>query len=249
MLRRVSGLVLFCFSVLGVAVLAAEETFSKSFDAGDLDRLLVDNVNGNIDVEAWYQNEIEITVTKRARGTNTDEKLKHLEIVFEESDGQLTVRTKHDHSFFGNRTRGTSVFYDIRIPQSMDLDLETTNGNVFARGFSGAARLETTNGDVTVKEAKGSVDAETTNGSIAVSLVEHNGQNMRCETTNGGIRLTLPEGFHAELDAETTNGGIHSDFGVTSTSWSKHHVRGTINGGGPVLQLETTNGSIHIDKK
>ncbi len=94
----------------------------------------------------------------------------------------------------------------------------------------------------------GSVDAETTNGSISVALAQHNGQDMKCETTNGSVRIALPGNYKGNVVAETTNGRIHTNFPVTSTSWSKRSLNGTINGGGPLLELETTNGSIHIDE-
>ncbi|MGZ8831269.1 MAG: DUF4097 family beta strand repeat-containing protein, partial [Thermoanaerobaculia bacterium] len=66
------------------------------------------------------------------------------------------------------------------------------------------------------------------------------------ETTNGSISVTVPPTFAATVAADTTNGSIKTDLPVTTRSFSRRELRGTLNGGGPPLSLHTTNGSIEI---
>lgn len=47
-----------------------------------------------------------------------------------------------------------------------------------------------------------------------------------------------------DLDAATTNGRISSDIPLTSDSFSRSRVRGTLNGGGLPIKVRTVNGSI-----
>jgi len=139
------------------------------------------------------------------------------------------------------------VSFEITIPRSAELSLNSTNGAIEVDGIRGAALLRTTNGNITVERGSGSVDAETTNGAVRVELLDvAPGRLLRFITTNGSIRADLPSNIAADVDASTTNGTIHSDFPITTNDASNHTLRGRINGGGPELRAKTTNGSITI---
>jgi DUF4097 and DUF4098 domain-containing protein YvlB len=54
---------------------------------------------------------------------------------------------------------------------------------------------------------------------------------------------------HFNLDAETGSGSVKSEPPLTITTHGtidKHHVQGTVNGGGPTIKAETGSGSINI---
>jgi DUF4097 and DUF4098 domain-containing protein YvlB len=111
--------------------------------------------------------------------------------------------------------------------------------------------LETTNGDVVAINVDGPIGAHTTNGGITLELTKLEAE-ISAETTNGGItlRLSSAQDINARLEAETVNGSISFDFPVTlqSLEKSKHHLRGQIGRGGPLISLETVNGSIHLTR-
>ncbi len=61
------------------------------------------------------------------------------------------------------------------------------------------------------------------------------------------IRLYLPSGIESDIEASTVNGRIKTDFPVkVRGKLGRKRIRGTINGGGGLIDLHTVNGSISI---
>ncbi|MDQ6700459.1 MAG: DUF4097 family beta strand repeat-containing protein [Acidobacteriota bacterium] len=150
-----------------------------------------------------------------------------------------------------------------------NLEAQTSNGAIEAEGVSGGANLKTSNGRVRADAVQGPFEASTSNGGIHVHLANtasnapmklttSNGPidltidnpapaGLRASTTNGSITLHLPGSTRASLHASTTNSSIASDFDVQKQSTSdKHHLEGTIGGGGALLDLSTSNGHIRL---
>ncbi len=151
-----------------------------------------------------------------------------------------------------------------------DVDAHTSNSSIEIEEVKGAATLKSSNGRIRVDSVGGPLDAETSNSSIsarldsapsaATKLSTSNGSidltlgaspkaDIRADTRNSGITLHLPASVGAHLVAGTTNGSITSEFDLTSREREdKHHVEGTIGGGGPRIELNTTNGGIRVVK-
>jgi DUF4097 and DUF4098 domain-containing protein YvlB len=147
---------------------------------------------------------------------------------------------------FGNEGN-SSIDYDVTVPRMTDLKVENTNGSISASDVVGVIELSTTNGRIEAIRCSGSMNAGTTNGAIRAELVQvASGKPMKFETTNGSITLLVPPSFAANVSAETTNGSIRTDLPVTTKSFSRRELRGTLNGGGAELGLYTTNGSIEV---
>lgn len=149
------------------------------------------------------------------------------------------------------------------------LEVTTTNAGVDVRELHGSATLRTTNGAIKADGVRGFFEASTSNGGIEARLVEtEEGRPVKADTSNGNIHLTieslkgndviattsnasitvqLPGDAAANVRASTSNASITTDFEVaTSGAISKNRLQGTINGGGPRLELSTSNGSIRI---
>jgi DUF4097 and DUF4098 domain-containing protein YvlB len=151
------------------------------------------------------------------------------------------------------------------------LDAQTSNGTIDVDQLDGGANLRTSNGRIHADGVRGSLEATTSNGSINVHLTKtESGRPVKLESSNGGIELTLdevnqndvyastsnssitvrmPSTIKARLRAHASNNSISTDFEVQMHgTLSKHHLEGTIGGGGPLLDLETSNGGIHLQK-
>jgi DUF4097 and DUF4098 domain-containing protein YvlB len=80
--------------------------------------------------------------------------------------------------------------------------------------------------------------------------VEISGQAIspwKLETGSGDISLQLGSSAHFNLDAETGSGSVKTDLPLTMRgSMDKHHIVGTVNGGGPTIKAQTGSGDIHI---
>ena len=126
--------------------------------------------------------------------------------------------------------------------------LETGSGEIHAQlGSPGDVVAGTGSGDIKLENVQGAVKAETGSGSLEIS-----GQPTapwKVVTGSGEINLRLGNNAHFTLDAETGSGSVKSDPPLTMTthgSIDKHHVSGTVNGGGPTIKAETGSGDIHI---
>jgi hypothetical protein len=140
--------------------------------------------------------------------------------------------------------------------------LETGSGSIDATNLMGSTTLQTGSGDVKAELAsagdvvagtgsgsinlgnvQGSIKAETGSGSLEIS-----GQPIspwKLETGSGDITLHVGNA-HFTLDAETGSGSVKSDPPLTTHVSDKHHVSGTVNGGGPTIKAETGSGDIRI---
>lgn len=126
--------------------------------------------------------------------------------------------------------------------------LQTGSGEIHAQlGSPGDVVAGTGSGDIKLENVQGAVKAETGSGSLEIS-----GQPTapwKVVTGSGEINLRLGNNAHFTLDAETGSGSVKSDPPLTMTthgSIDKHHVSGTVNGGGPTIKAETGSGDIHI---
>jgi hypothetical protein len=126
--------------------------------------------------------------------------------------------------------------------------LQTGSGEIHAQlGSAGDVVAGTGSGDIKLENVQGAVKAETGSGSLEIS-----GQPTapwKLETGSGEISLRLGSNARFTLDAETGSGSVKSDPPLTMTthgSTDKHHVSGTVNGGGPTIKAQTGSGDIHI---
>lgn len=132
-----------------------------------------------------------------------------------------------------------------------DVDLSSGDGRIDAIGMKAALRAKTSDGRLTADGTFTKLDLRSGDGAVAATVRE--GSRMDTDWTltshDGSITVRLPEIFPAELDASTGDGRVTLDFPVkVSGSLSRSRIRGTIQQGGPRLELRTTDGSIQILK-
>jgi hypothetical protein len=228
-----------------------QEPFDRTLDVRAGTPVSIDNVNGRIVVTTWDQPRVRIHAIRKAESR---EALDKLTIDIRQNGEGVSIAThmpkKNDSGFldflFGN-DGNASIDYDVTIPRTTDLKVENTNGGISASDVNGSIQLSTTNGRIDAIRCSGTMNAGTTNGSIHAELVQiASGKPMKFETTNGSISLLVPTTFAANVQAETTNGSIRTDLPVTTKSFSRRELHGTLNGGGAELGLYTTNGSIEV---
>src|SRR3954466_16034805 len=158
------------------------------------------------------------------------------------------------------------------------LRAESGGGDLTIGDVGGSASVETGGGGITLGSAKGTVRAETGGGNIQLSglwggvnassgagsiSAEFMGQpgsisESRIETSVGNIRVLLPASLPVTVQALVDSGqerSIDTDFPElkikTEEGWGPRetYANGTLNGGGPILKLNTNTGSIQIKKK
>lgn len=141
--------------------------------------------------------------------------------------------------------------------------LSTGSGDIHAEGLQGGFTVETGSGSLVAEQTgEGDIKAETGSGNIDLRGLRG---GLRAGTGSGDIRISgsptttwrlqtgsgsidfTPGNTGFILDASTGSGSVHSEREmVTHGTVSRHHVTGKINGGGPMVRMETGSGSIRI---
>jgi len=200
--------------------------------------------NGGVDVVAGTGNQIQIRAKVFANARSADRA--------EEIARQVDVRVDGDRIYADGpdtgRRESWGVSYEITVPASTDLDIETLNGGISVEDVAGDIRFEAMNGGVHLMGVAGDVRGHTTNGGLHIELDgdRWDGAGMDVETTNGGVELSVPEGYSAELETGTVNGGIDIDFPVTVQGRIGRRLHTTLGSGGPSVRVMTTNGGVTI---
>jgi hypothetical protein len=153
-----------------------------------------------------------------------------------------------------------------------DVEAHTSNSSIDVGAIRGNAVMRSSNGRIQADNIGGECDAETSNSSIKVRLenapstpirlVTSNGSidlamekapknDIRAQTRNSSITVRLPAATSARVTADTSNSSISSDFEMRTQmdeDRRKHHLEGTIGGGGPHIDLSSSNGHIRLVK-
>jgi DUF4097 and DUF4098 domain-containing protein YvlB len=143
--------------------------------------------------------------------------------------------------------RRVDVTYRIKVPASVNVRLQNSNGTIELTALKGTVKAETDNGTVVGRQLTGAVEANTTNGSVRLEVDGVAVGGIRAETVNGRVELTLPSGAKADLQATCINGRVTvNGLKVDGPETTRRRVEGRLNGGGPKVVLETTNGQIQL---
>ena len=221
------------------------ETRDLAMPAPNGQPLAVDgSPNGGITVRGWDGPNVRIRAKVQAWGSSEATAAARAHRIVVATQGNAVRATDPE------KDRDWSVSYEIFVPRTTALALNTTNGGIRIENVQAAIRFETTNGGVALANLGGSVKGETTNGGLDIELTgkQWQGQGLDVSTTNGGIRWKLPRAYSARLVTSTTMGGIRTELPVTKTGMFQKEVEANLGQGGAVVKAVTTNGGISVDQ-
>jgi hypothetical protein len=203
--------------------------------------------NGGIRVRGWDRGDV-LVRSKIQASANSDADARRLVSGVRIDTGGGRIRADGPDT---NRDENWSVSFEINVPRTAMLTLNTNNGGIAIEDFRGVAKFHARNGGLTLNNVGGDLRGETTNGGVTVDVTgDHwDGAGLDVETRNGGIRMTLPKGYSAQLETGTTHGGISVDFPVTVQGTFRSHLETTLGSGGPKLRAVTTNGGVTIRQR
>jgi DUF4097 and DUF4098 domain-containing protein YvlB len=271
-------------SILSLVLLSAAaqaetltENFAKTYPLAASGSFSLNNVNGDVTVEAWDRAEVQVNAEKKVKAGSAEDArkiLSQIQINVQAGPSAVRVETKLPKktgsgglfSWFGDSV-SMNVTYRVKVPRSAIVEadnvnggirlagttgtgrLETVNGRIDVQGTTGALVLESTNGQIKIAGAQGAVKASTTNGNINADLARlADDRDLGFSTTNGGVTVRLPRDARLSVDAATTNGSIDSDVALSNMSSRRNHLTGELNGGGATLKIRTTNGSVQLSE-
>jgi hypothetical protein len=247
---------------LASANVQAQDRMSWNWDGNLAEgrRVVLHNVNGEVQFEVGRGNAVEVRAEKRWRRGNPDD----VRIEARQTSGGNIVicamwreRDRCEESGISggrrenswNERNDVSVHFVVTVPAYAHVDVNTVNGNVSVAELRGEVEATTVNGNVSAASSGGAVRANTVNGSIrARGQVGSNGLDY--STVNGSIEIELPANTSADVDLSTVNGRVTSDFPITFTGEiNPRRIRAELGSGGPQLRARTVNGGIRLLKQ
>ncbi len=204
----------------------------------------IENIQGDISVEAWDRAEAEVAVVKDAMGGTAASDNVRIDVA---ADGKkLELRTLYPPQ----SDDPVRVSYKLRVPRQVRLDhLRTVVGNIRVRNVEGWVDARTLNGSIEEINVTGGIAARTLNGNIAVSLRSMCDKNapVQMETVNGQLFLALPADSNAALSLSTVSGHIDSAYTLkVSDTPGDSSLRATLGQGGALVRLRTVRGDIQV---
>ena len=229
-----------------------EERIEKTLDLAGIQKVRVENVNGSVRVESWENPALSLVAVKKAKGSNAAETLAQTDVKIQKTATTIEIETvlpkNSAWSFFSWWGRASAeVTYELKLPPSVAVQVETVNGRIVAEHRSGPLVLNTVNGAIHVSGQEGEVRATTVNGSVEVTFAG-NARKSSLETVNGSVTLTAARESSIRYSLQTVNGRIRSEFADLKVEgkWGPKEARGELNGGREAVSVETVNGSVRL---
>ncbi len=235
-----------CIGNIALAGRATDE-WTRTYQLSPGGEVRIGNTNGRIEVEGVDGNTVEVRAERIAKATTdgaAQELLPRIKIDEDVKPDRIDVHTARMSGIMV--AASIEVRYHVRAPKGAKVHVSNTNGVVSLTALTGTIEARTTNGAVRGTDLRGAIEAETTNGAVTIDVaaVDH---DIRLTTTNGGVTLGLPTDAKATIVATCTNGGITaSGVKMELSEQSRRRLEGTVNGGGPRVELHTTNGGVRI---
>jgi hypothetical protein len=197
----------------------------------------------------WLRN-LEIRVTVPAQ-LSTELRTRGGSISVGDLKGEVIARTSGGSLHFGRiegpvngETSGGSITLIAARGRAI---LHTSGGSIHIEDTAGEVNADTSGGSIQISRTTGRVVARTSGGSITIGQAS---SAVDAFTSGGGISVTMASNAAFQLDASTSGGNVHSDFTVIGAvnDTGRNSLRGTVNGGGPLLHLRTSGGGIRIHR-
>ena len=159
--------------------------------------------------------------------------------------------------------RNVAISYEIQVPANTRVNAQTGSGSQTIGSVDGPVRAQTGSGNIRIERTGGSLHAQTGSGRIQADSVGGDVQaqtgsgsvevrqiargDVSVQTGSGSVTLSLPQDAAYTLNAQTGSGSISTSQPLTVQGRiGRHHVTGTVRGGGNSVRVRTGSGSIDI---
>lgn len=244
----------------------APQNYTKQFvvpfkNPGEVGTLNVDIKRGSIYVTGYDGNDVivELSVpnytptTKRGDDGLIELQPNTLDFDVETSNDQIKL-DGNSYVYITNLT--------IKVPANTNLILDSyRDGEIHVKRVAGKFNVRSQHNDLRLEDVSGSARAWSYNGNVTASFATlSKGEPLYFESYNGSLDVKLPADTKANASYRSGSGKVMTDFAVAiSDSLLQkrdggkiefdEYVRGTLNGGGPSLTLETEKGDIRLRRR
>ena len=228
-------------------------------------KVTISTYKGSVHITPWEKAEVSVDAriepdTENGCGTRREEErwVEQTRVDIRESSQRVAIESDYgdlsSHRFmgvFGTCITYPFVHYEIRMPRTATLQIKDQKSKIDVSDLAGDVDIDSYKGSVVVSGLDGSFRLNTYKGDAKVDVVRLS-RSSHAETYKGDITIALPKSAAFELDARPgRRGEVRSDFDVAVRRAGRRHsgdddMRGTINGGGPRLSLETYKGTVRL---
>ena len=207
----------------------------------DLIEIVVEEINGNLTIKLITPNNL----NNLSIGANMKVYIpKNVSIQANSSNGNIELGKGLSGDIDFNSSNG-KISVDVL---DGEFRIRTSNGSIHMINSKGPGIAETSNGKINfiASQAVGNLSLITSNGSINADLTELTGDKYLFRTSNSHVTIRISEGAGFTLNGKTSNGEITTDYILQEDGKT---IFGTVNGGGPSIDIQTSNGNITLQKK
>jgi DUF4097 and DUF4098 domain-containing protein YvlB len=236
----------------------------RTFDVESGETLWLDTDFGQVTVRGDGGSEVVVTVIKAiddVSESEAEEFFDRFDLDFDQSSDGISIEGEYEgKSNWGRRNR-LHIIYEISVPHTDDVEVETAGGSITAEYIRGEVELNTAGGSITSIDIDGPLSVETAGGSIKAENIGGDAElqtaggsitardvrgSVEAETSGGSITVENAEG---DVEAETSGGSITLTGiqGTANAETSGGSITAELTRGpdGP-MTLETSAGSITL---
>lgn len=173
------------------------QTLSRSYDAAEVDKLVVENTSGKTTVGKTAGPRVEITAVKRTATERCT------------VDAELTEFNEVIVKVEKPITETCDVDVDIKVPEHTDLSVWSGSGPVTINGIEGKLAFNSGSGPLLATGKFSNVILKTGSGSIEVTGIHGGGA---IAAGSGSMNLKFAEGARGKLDVITASGDSNFFF-------------------------------------
>lgn len=213
---------------------------------------------GIIKMTAWDRAEVKLDASIQPGDESSScgseeekaERVRRTDVKIETSPGSVRVKTDYDQlTPVGNPVNQCVsrpfVNYEIKLPANARIRIADHKSTIEIADLHGAITIATHKGKLDLRGIEGPLELNThkSEGRVAFNKLSRPSQ---ISSHKGDIEVSLPRSGGFELDANVgRKGELQSDFAETNRT-GKGQYRGSVNGGGPALRLNTFKGHFRL---
>ena len=161
------------------ATVNKEKKVTARYTVQPSDRLIIDNVHGNIYINSWTKNEITVDISVSVKGRTEAIAQAMLDGITFTQEGnengkhEIYYKTEFGKLFEKNKENEMTIDYVVNMPAHNPLDIENKFGNLFLDDFEGKLKLDLSFGNFTAKKISGAdKKIKVSFGSVNISSIE-----------------------------------------------------------------------------
>lgn len=223
---------------LAIAGTASAEEINQTMDVSAKPRIDISNTAGDIEIEGWSREQIEVT---GELGSDVDID----DFVFEVNGDRVTIKVK----VRGNHSSHESTDLIIKAPVGSSISVHGVSTDIEVAGIHGEQTLASVSGDVDSEVFGEDIDVSSVSGDVEL---QGDGQDMRTSihSVSGEVDVHKLAG---EIEATSVSG----DLAIANSSFERATLN-TTNGdlifhselrNGGRMEMHTVNGEVDIEFK